>query len=112
MLLRVAQDLVDQVFYSDEYPYDSAVFEGATLTSVDGSALGFHVAADLMWKIGPRWGIGILARYVHASVPFELYGESAGTARAGGAQVGAGFRWVIPFTPRRPATPAPPRRPA
>ena len=111
--VRVDQDMVDRVFYSDEYPYDSAVFESATLTSVTGSALGYHVAADLMWRMGPRWGIGILTRYVRASVPFELNGEDAGTARAGGAQVGAGVRWIIPARPRRPAAPAPPpRRPA
>ena len=108
---HVTQDLVDRVFYSDAYPFDTATFEDASLASVTGSALGFHVAADLAWKLGTRWGIGILARYTRANVPFELDGEDAGTATVGGVQVGAGIRWMLPVRPRRPAAPPKPPGP-
>ena len=108
---HVNQDLVSDVFYSDAYPFDTATFQSASLTSVSGSALGYHVAADLAWKLGTRWGIGILARYSRADVPFELDGDDAGTAVAGGFQVGAGIRWMLPVRPRRPAAPPTPPRP-
>jgi hypothetical protein len=108
---RVDQDVVDDVFFRDEYPYDSAVFEGVSLSSATASAVGFHAAVDLTWRASPRWGIGILTRYSRAGVPFEVAGEDAGTAQAGGLQVGAGIRWMIPARPRRPAPPTRPGRP-
>ncbi len=102
-LFSVDQDLVTGVVVDEAYPYDSATFANASLSRVRVSAVGYHAAADVTWKVSPRWGIGVLARFARARPAFDVGSLDAGEATAGGAQVAAGLRLVVPqrSKPRR-----------
>jgi hypothetical protein len=53
-----------------------------------GMALGAHAGVDISHSLSRRWGVGLIARYVFASVDLQ----SASGVKAGGLQLGAGFR--------------------
>jgi hypothetical protein len=90
--LRVEQDLVTGVQYSESFPFDEATFTSADLTRTDGSALGFNAGADLLWMAGRQWGVGGLVRYSRGSVDLDTNDGRTISTKAGGVQVGAGIR--------------------
>jgi hypothetical protein len=96
---RVTQDLVSDVTVEEEFPYDTAAFTSASVARVSEVAVGYHAGADVTWKLSPRWGVGILARYARARVRFAVDGLDAGRATLGGPQLAAGLRFIVP--PRR-----------
>jgi hypothetical protein len=90
--LRVDQDLVTGVQYSESFPFDEATFTAADLTRTNGSALGFNAGADLLWMAGRQWGIGGMVRYSRATVDLDTDDGRTISTKAGGVQVGAGIR--------------------
>ena len=84
---RVEKDFVTDVTFTESFPYDSATFVRAELNRERVSKTGFHLGADLTWKLGSSWGIGGLVRYSKASAPF-----SGGALDVGGLQAGGGIR--------------------
>jgi hypothetical protein len=89
---KLEQDLVTDVEYDETYPYDTATFAEATLVSVSESKVGYNVGADVTWRLSPRWGIGGLLRYSHASIPLEAAGLDFGSVDVGGLMAGGGIR--------------------
>jgi hypothetical protein len=89
---QVMQDLVGDVTFDEQYPYDMATFADAETERVEGSATGFNLGADLTWKLSPRWGVGGLVRYSRAELPLDIDGVKAGTLTAGGVAVAGGLR--------------------
>jgi hypothetical protein len=98
---RVDQDLVSDVTFSETFPYDTASFTSASLTRVTETAIGYHAAADVNWKLSPRWGLGALVRFARAEIPFTVNGLDAGTAKVGGVQIAGGLRFIVPRRRRR-----------
>jgi hypothetical protein len=92
---RVEQDVVSDISYLEEYPYDSASFSSARLVRANGSKVGYNVAADITWKVSPRWGVGGLVRFTEVQVPLEAEDVDYGKHDAGGLQVGAGLRLMF-----------------
>ena len=90
--LRVDQDLVSGVQYSESFPFDEATFTAADLTRTNASALGFNAGADFMWMAARQWGIGGVVRYSRATVDLETNDGRTISTSAGGLQVGAGIR--------------------
>jgi hypothetical protein len=90
--LRLDQDLVTGVQYSESFPFDEATFTGADLTRTNGSALGFNAGADLMWMAARHWGIGGMVRYTRATVDLDTSDGRTISVKAGGFQVGGGLR--------------------
>ena len=93
-VLRVAQDLVTDVTYSESYPYDTATFVSAPTGRTSGTALGFNVGTDLTWKVSRRIGLGALVRYAHGSVALTPSAGNSVSATAGGLQLGGGVRFL------------------
>ena len=93
-LLRVDQALVIDVNYTEAYPYDEATFSGADSSGRDGSAVGFNLGADVRWMFTPAIGAGGFVRFTRGQVDLET-GERTITVDAGGAQAGAGVRFVF-----------------
>jgi len=86
---RVTQDLLDQLSYTETYPYDSVTFTGATTRKENADAVGGNVQLDAIvslsrrvsWQTSGRWGFG--------SVTFE---GTTGTVKVGQGQVSTGIR--------------------
>jgi hypothetical protein len=89
---KLEQDLVTDVLYDETYPYDTATFAEATVVRVSESKVGYNVGADVTWRLSPRWGVGGLLRYSHASIPLEAAGLDFATVDVGGLMAGAGIR--------------------
>jgi hypothetical protein len=89
---QVRQDLVADVLFDEEYPYDVAAFVGADVERVDESATGFNLGADVTWKLSGRWGVGGLVRYSRAELPLSVDGVDAGSLTVGGVMIGGGLR--------------------
>jgi hypothetical protein len=97
---RVEQDLVRDVTVNEIFPYDTATLAAAQMSRVTESVVGYHAGADVTWKLSSRWGVGMLARFSRARVPFIVDGLDAGRATVGGPQVAAGLRLSEPFRRR------------
>jgi len=77
-LVSVDADLVDQVEYTEAYPFDEATYRSATTsrTSSDGK-VGWSAGAGVVYTLAPHWGLSAQARYTKASV--ELAGSDGTT---------------------------------
>lgn len=89
--LSVEQDLVTDVLYDDDFPYDEATFRSATTRRSKASVTGFNAGADLRWMPG-RIGLGGLVRFTRGSVDLTTENDRPVPVRAGGVQVGGGIR--------------------
>ena len=89
---RVRQGLVRSITYTEAYPYDEALFEGATTTSEAGSALGFNVGVDTAIFFTRHSGIGVLVQYAGAKIDLPSADLGLNDVNAGGIQTGVGLR--------------------
>lgn len=92
-LFRVRRDLIEDVRYSDSYPYDSAEFDSTLIRTVEDDRLGFHVGADLSWFFTRTLGVGTVLTFSRARL--DLTSPATGRSvsiDAGGFQAGAGIR--------------------
>jgi hypothetical protein len=81
---RAEQDFVEDVTYTEAYPYDEATFASARLTHELQSKAGFHAGVDITWKLGRQLGVGGLVRFSRATVPFNTLSMEVGGLQAGG----------------------------
>lgn len=114
---RVKRDLVQDVEYSDTYPYDTANFTGTAMGRAENSGLGFHAGADLTYFFSRAVGIGAIVRFSQARVTLRSPAHSGSLPLdVGGLQAGGGlrFRFGGRSTLRRPergTASSPTRRP-
>ena len=94
-ILSVEQTFVTDVTFSQEYPYDTATFTGATTHRSNASATGFNVSADTFWMITNQLGAGGLVRFTRATVSQDAGNGRTRSVDAGGAQVSAGIRFLF-----------------
>lgn len=89
---NVGQQLVTDVRFAHEYPYDRARFSGADLGREFAATLGYNLGADIAYYFSTHVGIGWFARFSRATV--ELPAGSDGTldVRAGGLHTAGGLR--------------------
>ena len=90
----VEQQLVTDVNFAHEYPYDSASFLGVVTDrgaeSTD-TAFGFHVGADVVYWFTGNLGVGWLTRYSRATARVPSGGGEI-DVRAGGLHAAGGLR--------------------
>lgn len=88
---KVEQDIVNDIDYSESYPFDTATFTRAITASQSESAVGINVGGDVAYFFTPNVGVGGTAQYSGATVEMTV---PSGTAdvKAGGLQVGGGIR--------------------
>ncbi|MCY4661069.1 MAG: outer membrane beta-barrel protein [Acidobacteria bacterium] len=91
-LINLQQDLVADVQFRQEYPYETASYDAAIAGGQSGTGIGFNAGADLAYYFSDVAGVGLLARYSRATV--DLASAAGGTVGvpAGGLQVGGGLR--------------------
>jgi len=86
--LRLEQDFVSNVSYTQTFPYDSVTFQGATLTRESKTVRGGNAGVMVGVRILRHFGVVALVRYSSAHVPFPDTGVPAFTI--GGLQTGVG----------------------
>jgi hypothetical protein len=90
---RATQAFVEDVSYTDTYPFDAPAFSNASSTQVRGNRTGFNVGADVGVRLSRHAGVGGLVRLARARIPFALPDGSATiTSDAGGVQLAGGVR--------------------
>jgi hypothetical protein len=92
-MLRVAQDFVSDVSYTQTSPYDSVTFQGATVLRERTTARGGNAGIVVGVRVRRHLGVAGLVRYSTAHVAFPDTGVPAFTI--GGLQTGVGVQ--IPF---------------
>jgi hypothetical protein len=96
-LLKLSENLVTSIRYSESYPFDSVVFTGVTANSASRSAAGFNLGADITRMVSRAVGVGAVLRYSRANIRLEAVEDSTtkatATVVAGGLQAGASIRF-------------------
>lgn len=88
------QSFVNDVLYSQEYPFDTATFNGVDIDNESASGIGFNASLDVSWRFSRSFGVGALVRYAQATLPFTP-GDRNVDVDVGGVQAGIGFRVIF-----------------
>ena len=91
--LRVEQDFVSDVDYSQTFPYDSVTFESATLTRASKTATGGNAGVMVGVRVLRHVSVAGLVRYSSAHVSFPDTGIQA--FKIGGLQTGGGVQIIF-----------------
>ena len=86
------QELVSEVEFVSEFPFDGAEFTGVSTVEVSESAVGFNVGIDVGFYFTQNLGVGGLARFSQASVDLPLPSGEAVASDVGGFQAMGGLR--------------------
>jgi len=84
-IFKVQQDLASDISVTEPGP----TLGSATLVRENKTAVGFNLGADVNYFFTPRFGAGLLARYVWGSTDLDVSDESL---KLGGFQIGGGLR--------------------
>ena len=90
-MISLQQDLVADVEFRQEYPFETASYERAIAGGQSGTGIGFNAGADLAYYFSDVAGVGF-ARYSRATVDLASAGGGTVGVPAGGLQVGGGLR--------------------
>jgi opacity protein-like surface antigen len=91
-ILHVNQDVVIDVNYDEEYPFDTAAFASVDSSPKKGSKVGFNVGADVRWMFTRTIGAGALVRFTRATIDLDAGDNRTVAVDAGGTQIAAGVR--------------------
>lgn len=90
---NVEQALVNDVTYTESYPYDTAAYASAPTATVKETGIGYHAGLELIWRLGRRVGLAGLVRYTTADIPLTVGTGNSVDLKAGGMQAGLGLRF-------------------
>jgi hypothetical protein len=90
--VQVERDVVTAVRFTEEYPFDEALFQRADTLTRRASALGFNVGAEIAYMFRPAAGIAGGTRFSRATVDFARPDGSRFSVNTGGLQAGIGLR--------------------
>jgi hypothetical protein len=89
---RVTQGIVTDIDYTEEYPYDAAVFARGATTDAKASKVGFNAGADVAYFFTRQLGVGGVFQFSRATVELAAEGAGSRDVRVGGLQAGGGLR--------------------
>ncbi len=89
---KVEADLLTNVNYSHEYPYDSVTVTSTPMSTASDQPIGFNVGASLDWRFSKSVGFGIQGRFSQAKAKLSAPNAADTEVDAGGFQVGGGLR--------------------
>lgn len=91
---RVKQNVIGEVFYRDNYPYDQAAFDSVQLLDAEKSAVGFNVGGDATYFLTARVGLGFGVMFSRATLDLSSEGDTRPIpVRTGGVGVTGGLRF-------------------
>lgn len=88
----VTQDVLNQVGYTEAYPYDTVTATNGQSANVSTSKTGFNAGADIGYFFSSHVGVGGLAQYSGTTIKIDSAGGDTVDAKVGGFQVGGGLR--------------------
>ena len=88
----VTQDVLNQVGYTEAYPYDTVTATNGQSANVSTSKTGFNAGADIGYFFSSHVGVGGLAQYSGTTIKLDSAGGDTVDAKVGGFQVGGGLR--------------------
>ena len=91
-LVDVKADFITAVPYTHAYPYDEVTVSGVDVGSSSDTAVGFNLGGGLDYRLGTRFGLGVQARFTHATAKVAPAGGPTIAIDAGGFQVALGVR--------------------
>jgi hypothetical protein len=89
---EVQQAVLDGVQYAEQYPYDTAEFERAVLTSTRTAAWGYNGGVDISAYFTRNIGVGLLLEVATATLPQQAPDGTTRDSVVGGLRGGAGIR--------------------
>lgn len=93
--VRVEQDVVTAVRFTEEYPFDEAAFQRADTLARSASAIGFNVGAEVAYMLTRALGVAGTARFTRATVDLARPDGGRFSVHAGGMQGGVGLRFAF-----------------
>ncbi len=100
---RASQELLTEVDFSQEYPYDTATLGRATTREYDGSTVGFNVGADIAAYFSKWVGVGGLIRFSRADLDLS---DGSTTVTVGGLHTAGGLAAAVLDPSCRPRGPS------
>jgi opacity protein-like surface antigen len=91
-LIGVKVDLMQQVSYTQAYPFDTVTVTGTPFASTSGNAIGFNVGAGLDWQVARHAAIGTQVRFSRATASLKPTADDRVDVDGGGAHLTAGVR--------------------
>jgi len=90
--IKVESDLLDQLQYSQAYPYDTVTVTGTPARAFTDNPVGFNAGMSLDYRFGQRLGLGAKVRFSRAKASLQPASGQKVDLDAGGLQVGLGAR--------------------
>jgi hypothetical protein len=98
-IFRTEQALVTKLnltLGNEVYPYDSLpTFPGVTTQTIKDNVKGYNAGADMTWRLGKNFGLGVLIRYAHGTKNVTPTGGQAVKIEPGGLHAGGGLRVIF-----------------
>lgn len=91
-LFKVEADLLQNVVYSQQYPYDTVTVTSVPVGKAKDSPIGFNVGASVDYRFSRSIGLGIQGRFARAKAKLTAGSNPTVEVDAGGLQVGGGLR--------------------
>ena len=91
-LIGVKVDLVQQVDFTQAYPFDTVTVTGTPFARTSGNAIGFNVGAGLDWQVARHAAIGTQVRFSRATASLKPTADDRVDVDGGGAHLTAGLR--------------------
>jgi len=91
-LIGVKVDLVQQISYTQAYPFDTVTVTGTPFARTSGNAIGFNVGAGLDWQVARHAAVGTQVRFSRATASLKPTADDRVDVDGGGAHLTAGVR--------------------
>lgn len=90
--VSVRQQMVTAIDYTESYPYDTATFRSAALTSAKKTQLAPAAGVGLSYFFSRQVGLGVSARFIGGKVEWPGLAGATTKSKIGGAEIGGGLR--------------------
>jgi hypothetical protein len=106
-IIGVSRPLVENVEFTQTYPYDTAEFSRAPVKDASKTGFGAHGGASVSYLVTPQVGVGGSVRYSRAGVDLPSPSGGSVSFNPGGLQATATV--TVRFLAKAPAPRVPPR---
>ncbi len=106
-IIDVSREMVNDVEFTETYPYDTAEFKSATVEKTSKTGFGAHGGASVSYLVTREVGVGGSVRYSRASVDLPTPSGGSVSIDGGGLQVAGTV--TVRFLSKPPASRVPPR---
>lgn len=89
--LSASQDFIEEVRFSEAYPYDTAQFEGITVREESVRTMVPHFGVALAYNVVGNLGLGAQIRQASSTVDFDLGDDRKVRSKVGGTQLTFGL---------------------